>query len=704
MIILRVLVVLALWGFAYPVAATQVSETEALLREAQTLRAGGFNIKAVEALKKALSIAQGDEVLSALVLNDLGSALQQIGQLSEARAHLNSCIELAHRKGRVDIESAAENNLGNIDVVEQHPQQAIASYQRSAQLAVLSGKPELQIRALINVARVAETPQTLSSALELTRTLPPSHEKTFDLLSIGQLFNAAKETKNAYLIFVEALAIAEKIGDEYSRAYALGYLGGVYEDAARTTEALDLTAQAIFIGEQLNAPEMLYRWYWQRARLLKKQGNFGDAIVAYRKAVLNLQAIRMDMIVTYDATGQSSFRKIFSPLFFELADLLLQHSVTENEKNVESYLLEARSIIEQTKVAELQDYFQDNCVASVRVDDKASQQQDSRTAIIYPIPLTDRLELLVDFSGRMMRFVVPVSSRSVTEEVRAFQVKLQKRTTREYLKNAQKLYTWLIKPVESELALRQIDTLVIVPDGALRTIPLAALHDGEGFLVERFAFATTPSLMLTDRHVLHGKQVNVLLNGLSESVQGFSGLPNVENELASIQKMHVATVLKNDQYVTQNVQRSLDANQYSVVHIASHGQFQSDPEKSFLLTHDGKMNMNQLEGLIAPHRYSQTPIDLLTLSACQTATGDDRAALGLAGVAIKAGARSALASLWYVNDQSSTALVSQFYEHLGEDGVSKAQALQQAQISLIRDKRYTHPGYWAAFLLIGNWH
>lgn len=704
MIIFRLLVVIALWGFAYPVAATQVSETETLLREAQSLRVGGFNIKVVEVLKKALTMAQGDEILSALVLNDLGSALQQIGRLSEARTHLNLCIELAHRKGRTDIEAAAATNLGNIDVVEQHPQQAIASYQRSAQLAALSGKPALQIRALINVARAAESSQTLSTALDLTRALPDSHEKIFDLLSIGQLLNAAKETKQAYLIFVEAQAIAEKIGDEYSRAYALGYLGLLYETAMRDTEALDLTTQAIFIGEQLNAPEMLYRWYWQKARLLKRQGNVGEAIVAYRKAVQHLQAIRVDMTVMYDATGQSSFRKIFSPLYFELADLLLQHSASENESNIEPYLLEARNIIEQTKVAELQDYFQDNCVASVRVDDNALQQQDSQTAIIYPILLTDRLELLVDFSGRMMRFVVPVSSRSVTEEVRAFQVKLQKRTTREYLKNAQTLYAWLIKPVESELVHRHIDTLVIVPDGALRTIPLAALHDGTGFLVERFAFATTPSLALTDRHVLRGNQVNVLLNGLSESVQGFSGLPNVENELASIKKSHIATVLKNDQYITQNVQRNLDANKYSVVHIASHGQFQSDPEKSFLLTHDGKMNMNQLEGLIAPHRYSQTPIDLLTLSACQTATGDDRAALGLAGVAIKAGARSALASLWYVNDQSSTALVSQFYEHLGEDGVSKAQALQKAQVSLIRDKRYTHPGYWAAFLLIGNWH
>ena len=142
---------------------------------------------------------------------------------------------------------------------------------------------------------------------------------------------------------------------------------------------------------------------------------------------------------------------------------------------------------------------------------------------------------------------------------------------------------------------------------------------------------------------------------------------------------------------------------YSVVHIASHGQFDSDPHKSFVLTYDGRLNMDRLEQLIKFSRFRENPLELLTLSACRTAAGDERAALGLAGVAVKAGARSALATLWYINDQASTELIAEFYRQLGSASNSKAKALQMAQQKLLSDARYRHPGYWSAFLMIGNW-
>ena len=140
-----------------------------------------------------------------------------------------------------------------------------------------------------------------------------------------------------------------------------------------------------------------------------------------------------------------------------------------------------------------------------------------------------------------------------------------------------------------------------------------------------------------------------------------------------------------------------------MVHIASHGQFEGDPRKTFLLTYDGKLTMNALESFIKLSRYREEPIELLTLSACRTAAGDDRAALGLAGVAVKAGARSALATLWYINDQASSVLVIEFYRQLSQPEMSKAKALQAAQQRLFADPRYRHPGYWSPFLLIGNW-
>jgi CHAT domain-containing protein len=266
------------------------------------------------------------------------------------------------------------------------------------------------------------------------------------------------------------------------------------------------------------------------------------------------------------------------------------------------------------------------------------------------------------------------------------------------------LYRWLIEPLIKDLDGQGIDTLVVVPDAALRSVPLAALHDGKGFLIRRYALATTPSLKLTDPRPIRRENINVLLSGLTQSVQGFPPLFHVSSELEAIKGLYGGTLLEDEAFKKSSVQQALLEKQYSIVHFATHGKFSGKVSDSFILTYDGKMNMDDLEQFVGVSWFRQDqPVELLTLSACETAVGDDTAALGLASVAIKAGARSALASLWSINDQASSELVSSFYRHLQNPDTSKAVALQQAQISFLNDQRYRHPCYWAPFLLIGNW-
>jgi CHAT domain-containing protein len=198
-------------------------------------------------------------------------------------------------------------------------------------------------------------------------------------------------------------------------------------------------------------------------------------------------------------------------------------------------------------------------------------------------------------------------------------------------------------------------------------------------------------------------QVRPLLNGLTQAVQGFPALEHVQEELAAIHAAYGGKVLEDQAFLVANVQQELKQTPYSIVHIASHGQFSSDVRNTFLLTFDDKLTLDRLERLMALSQYRDQPVELLTLSACQTAAGDDRAALGLAGIAVKAGARSALATLWFINDQASSLLVTEFYRQLQNPDLSKAKALQQAQLMLVSDRRYQHPGYWSPFLLIGNW-
>lgn len=684
--------------------------------DAEKFRAQGFNQKAISELDAALKLAQGDPSLSALVMNDLGSLFQLSGMLQKSRQYLDSSIAFAREAKRIDLEAAALNNLGNLDEVEGKYADAQSHYESSAHLAMQSKSPVLEAQALVNAARAADQggdrnklPSLLGEALAVTQMLPPGHDKAYSLIAIGQLYSLGEtdiDSKASYRAFEQALSVAKKAGDRRAEAYAIGFLGKIYAQEKRYAEALDLTGRAIFIAEQLDAPEILYRQYWQKGRLLKALKRTEDAIAAYRTAIDSMQSIRSDLSQQYSA-GQSSFRMIFSPLYYELADLLLEHATTVSPDEAARYLGEARDTVEKSKSAELQDYFKDGCVTELQSKNVKLNSAGAHTAVIYPILLTDRIELLVTLPNGIMEFKTPIGAGAATEEIRKFRSLIVKRTTRQFLPHAQTLYSWLVKPFESELAAQQIDTLVFIPDGPLRTIPMSALHDGKKFLIESYAIATTPGLALTDPRPLQQKNNRVLLAGLTESVQGFSALPKVSGELSAIENQYrdatVLTVLKDKNFVLANIKKDMIETPYSIVHIASHGQFNGDSDKTFLLTHDEKLTLDQLQKLIAPSRYGDKPIELLTLSACQTAAGDDRAALGLAGVAIKAGARSALASLWFINDNSSSELISRFYEHLDAPGATKARALQAAQIDLINDERFRHPGYWAPFLLIGNW-
>ncbi|MGA1823906.1 MAG: CHAT domain-containing protein, partial [bacterium] len=325
------------------------------------------------------------------------------------------------------------------------------------------------------------------------------------------------------------------------------------------------------------------------------------------------------------------------------------------------------------------------------------------TAIVYVIPLMQRLELLLGLPSGMKRVSVPVSADTFAHEVRILRKRLEKRTTREYLPHAQRLYNWLIRPLEADLASQQIRTLVFIPDETLRTIPLAALHDGNDFLISRYAVATTQGLSLIDPSPIKREKLKILLAGLTESVQGYPALENVSSELHEIYTLYGGTLIINQDFCVSNFKKNMEETAYSGVHIASHGAFESSAQQNYVLAWDDTLSMDQLERFMLRTRFRKTPVELLTLSACETAAGDNRSALGLAGIAIKAGAKSALATLWHINDQASSQLVVEFYRHLYNKSVSKAKALQQAQRAFINDSRYNHPCYWAPFLMIGNW-
>jgi CHAT domain-containing protein len=706
---------------AYERAGRPLEQSRALTHVAQAYQALGQLIKTLQTLELALALSQTaqDTAWTASILDSTGRAYLTAGKLDAAAQYFDQALSMGRPLGRPDLTAIILNDQAILLASQGKYAEALEAAGESSELAAIGGQPSLAVRARINSAwaalrldRYPEARERLNQAWERIQGIPASHDKAFDLINLGLAYQELRPhltdarqflADRAEQALREAAGIAVALNDGRARSYALGYLAHLHETDERYPKALELTRQAVIAAQAANAPESLYLWQWQTGRLLRRMGSLDEAIASYRNAAATLQPIREELALGPGAAAGPA-RPSMQGLFHELADLLLQRSAAAPDaQTATAYLLAARDAIELFKAAEIRDYFRDECVDLMRARITKLDQVSPTTAVIYPIVLPDRMEILVHLPGGITRVSVPVRAEVLTREVRAFRRSLEKRTTIEYLPLAQQLYDRLIRPLDPHLTAQKLDTLVFVPDGPLRTIPLAALHDGKGFLINKYAVATSPGLTLTDPHPLSKTRLNVLSSGITLAVQGFPPLPNVSEELHAIRTLYGGDQLVNQEFVVSRLEDELKAGPFTILHIASHGRFTSDVNDAFLLTFDSKLTMSELDRLIGLFRYRQDPLELLTLSACQTAVGDERAALGLAGVAIKAGARSALATLWFINDDASTRLVSEFYRQLHDAPVSKAVALQRAQLALLQDAVYEHPAYWSPFLLLNNW-
>jgi CHAT domain-containing protein len=332
---------------------------------------------------------------------------------------------------------------------------------------------------------------------------------------------------------------------------------------------------------------------------------------------------------------------------------------------------------------------------------------DRSAAVIYPIILPDRVATIASIPGQPLRYYSQkISAATVEETVAGLQKKILSPNFEEraFKQQSKQIYDLLLAPLASNLAAAKTKTLVFVLDGAFRNIPMSVLYDGNKYLVESYNLALTPGLQLvppqesTDR-----SRPQALLGGISESKQGFSALPNAKTEIESIAKILPHQILFNEQFKTAPVSTNLVASTAPFVHFATHGQFSSKAEDTYILTWDNRLNLDQFSNLLKDRGSQSNAIELLVLSACQTATGDKRATLGLAGVAIRARAKSTIASLWSVSDEATQDLMVNLYQNLATKNLSKGEALRQAQQTLLQNPKYRSPYFWAPFVLVGNW-
>jgi CHAT domain-containing protein/tetratricopeptide (TPR) repeat protein len=691
-------------------------EIEARGRRSEALETLGHLDAAIDDLEAALKTARdlNDQSRVAALTGALGNAYFQAHRLTESEPLLVKSLELARAASAHEIEAASANNLGNLLASQQRDTEAVAAYGEAIGVGLLG---TFQATALTNRARVElrlnHVPQARSDldiAFQQLALLPDGPDQALALVAVGRVAMTAPADdgiaqKLAYVALNAAYAVGERLRDHRRQSLAQGYLGEMYERAGRGADALNLTDRAIFHAQQDGAgSDILYRWQWQRGRLLRDAGDRSGAIVAYRAAAAALDEVRTDIPVDY-SNGVSSFRETIGPLFLELADLLLQQGrATPDPVDRRALLVGAQEAVETMKTAEVKDFFHDECLGVARTREEFITKLDAGTAALYPIVLPDRIELLLSLPDDIVAVTVPVGRERLTEEVGFLRALMELRRGDDYLPYARQVYDWIVRPIEDRLQAAHIDTIVFIPDGPLRTIPLGALNDGKHFLIERYAVATAPGLSLVqpkgDEPI---SEQRALVAGLTVKVGSFPALPQVGGELTAVSVAMHGDVIKDDAFSVGEIQRRLEQVPYTIVHIASHGVFRSDGSGSYIVAYDGNLSIDALSRDVKVTSLREQPLELLTLSACETAVGDDRAALGLAGIAVKAGAETAVASLWLINDAAAGAIMPAFYHDLGIAGITKAKAMQKAQVAMLRGGRFTHPSDWAAFLVIGNW-
>ncbi|HEY9859974.1 MAG TPA: CHAT domain-containing protein, partial [Candidatus Obscuribacterales bacterium] len=341
----------------------------------------------------------------------------------------------------------------------------------------------------------------------------------------------------------------------------------------------------------------------------------------------------------------------------------------------------------------------------------------------------DQLELvLITAKGNPMRQRIPGASRAtvlqMAQEFRDGLTDPANRDTTDYLPAAQQLYQWLVAPLEAELQARKVENIAFIMDTGLRSLPIAALHNGQQFLVERYSLGIMPSLSLTETLYQGLKQSEVLAMGASE-FQDQQPLPAVPVELSAIQAGWAGQTFLNEAFTLRNLEAQRQQQPFEIIHLATHAEFKpGSPDNSYIQLWDQKLRLSELPDL----GWNNPPVQLLVLSSCRTALGDREAELGFAGVAYQAGVKSVLASLWAVDDEGTLALMSEFYQQLKTAPI-KTEALRHAQLAMIRGqvqvdqgklrsssesmplppelaelgtKDLAHPYYWSAFTMIGS--
>ncbi len=717
-----------------------------------------------------------DEAVFNRALYSAGNVLQSLFYLDESQWALEASLVVAKNRESLVDESKTLLSLGNTLFENKQPDMALEYYEKAEETANKAQLSLLKLQAKINQFNVYALQKKWEKSKELdaitndlnNSNLPLNRSSIYTKINLakniycletresnclkqGEANNNSPNYKPIWLVennspvvdlLSQAINEAEILEDKHTESYARGLLGRFYEDYSpqNLDEAIKFTKEALTISRNIEANDLNYQWYWQLGRLLLIDNEINDkpeqelkAFSYYRQAYNILQTLRSELS-TLSKDVQFNFRDEVESLYRKYVALLLKNPTDDS-----SYLVAARNTIETLQLAELDNFFREACIRlnpeTIDKIIKKAVEDDGNptTAVVYTIVLDDRIGVILNIPEQPLQihetmilkedvFSLINGAEDNQDDGLVNYLNNQTRLASDITKYSSSIYDWLIKPFEDSLTKNKIENLVFVLDDPLRNVPMSVLYNEKSgkYLVEEYSIAITPGLRILESQPLakFKSNNNNFGAGLTEEkiIEGtrFDALDddNVRKELKAIPNMEKP--LLNESFKKEKFTDQVEDNSYNIVHLATHGVFSSVLDQTFVLTWDGVIKAPELDGLLQNKEVnSSTPIELLVLSACETASGDKRATLGLAGIAVRAGARSTLATLWQVNDGTTSNIMVKFYDEIKNNSkINRAKALQDAQRKFLQEARerknnlnprHLNPYYWSPFVLVGNW-
>ncbi|MBF0452603.1 MAG: CHAT domain-containing protein [Candidatus Magnetomorum sp.] len=545
----------------------------------------------------------------------------------------------------------------------------------------------------------------------------------------------------AFYALTNARQIAEKIQNRRLLAHSHAALSDIYSENHRYTTAINQIRQAVFFAQENNLADILYRFQWKLARLFKKRNNpvyhdSKNAIDTYQMAIdtlnpndpqceyndndtdspsttkrISIYNVRKDLLNAYP-TG-ISFEKDIKPLYVERVDVLLNQAMNLelSESERKQRVMQAIDTMENLKIAEFKDFFQDECMGKtsepvISINATQLKQIDPSAAVIYTVFLNDRLIVILITQAGVHIYPVLATLEQIHETALQFRKEAQTPQQELYKGYAAQLYTWLIRPMIDTLKINNIKTLLIVPDGVLRLVPFAALYDGFDYLIKQYAVAYLPCITRSSPRWLSRKNATLFFGGLSQSRHDIMPRFHVETDYKAIEHA-MKRLIKIDEYLDRSfskkhVFKAFENNPYEIVHLTSYCDIGASPDDFEINAHGKTFKFEDIERLFGISQ--KTKPGLVIFDYSRTLPENWNATLLYSGFTIKTGAHSLLLSLWTERNIGASELVPEFYRQLIRTPYqSRAEALRSAQIEILEKIAFHHPFFWSGFVLIGDW-